>query len=606
MKGKELRALITLAGKVDPSLQAAMLKASNQSKKTSSTLSKAFSAINKGMLGVAGKISPAFQAGLTTVEQKAGKVLGVVQKGAGAVGKGLQVAGKAAKGLAIGVGAVAAVGTAAIAPLASQGLEYASNLTEVQNVVDTTFGKSASVIDAFSKTALQSYGLSTLQAKQYSSVVGSMFKSMGLGSQQTLTMSQNMTALAGDMASFYNLQPDEAFEKIRAGISGETEPLKQLGINMSVANLQAYAMSHGIKANYNDMTQAQQATLRYNYLLEAAKDSQGDFSKTSGSFANQQKLLQTNLQQAAGTIMQKMIPALSSGMAQINKFVTSLDTDKVGAFVGQLANMVTAFLPMVMQLMPIFGSILQTLLPPLITIAQQLMPIVILALQTLLAVIQPILPPIIQVVQQLLPPIAQILTAVAPLLIQLATIIGSVLGPVLSFVVGIIKTIADLISWIAKPLGDFLGKIGSLLGISGKAQNKISSLGSTSSTAKVPGYANGGFSATPAIFGENGLEAAIPIRPGNVRSLSIWAKTAQMLGIGRQESVDNRGHKVRFPQPRKGGGGLDLQGRPIQFIYAPVFHGERPTERILRQNAADVKRVLDDYFGEKGRLAWEQ
>ena len=606
MKGKELRALITLAGKVDPSLQAAMLKASNQGKKTSSTLSKAFGSINKGMLNVAGKISPSFQAGLTNVEKGASKAFGVVQKGAGAVGKGLQTAGKVAKGLAIGVGAVGAVGMAAITPLASQGLEYASSLTEVQNVVDTTFGKSASVIDNFSKSSLQSYGLSTLQAKQYSSVLGSMFKSMGLGSQQTLTMSQNMTALAGDMASFYNLQPDEAFEKIKAGISGETEPLKSLGINMSVANLQAYAMSKGIKTNYNSMTQAQQAQLRYNYLLNTTKDAQGDFSKTSGSFANQQKLIKTNLEQMSGTMMQKVMPALSTGMVQINKFITSMDTAQVGAFVGQLANMVVAFLPMVMQLMPIFGSLLQTLLPPIITIAQQIMPIVILALQTLLAVIQPILPPIIQVAQQLLPPIAQILTAIAPLLIQMATILGAVLGPVLSFVVGLIQKIADLISMVSKPFGDFLGKIGSLLGVSGKAQSTISSIGSTSSTAKVPAYAAGGFADSPSVFGEAGLEAAIPIRRGSARSLSLFAKTAQLLGVGGGDAGYSRGRKPRPFSPRPVGQTFGRPGPTIKFIYNPIFYGERPTERVLRKSATDVKRALDDYFEDRRRLAWEQ
>ena len=93
------------------------------------------------------------------------------------------------------------------------------------------------------------------------------------------------------MASFYNLNSDEAFAKIRSGISGETEPLKQLGINMSVANLEAYAMAQGIDKSYDSMTQAEQVMLRYNYLLSVTGDAQGDFARTSGSFANQQKLL---------------------------------------------------------------------------------------------------------------------------------------------------------------------------------------------------------------------------------------------------------------------------------------------------------------------------
>ena len=143
-------------------------------------------------------------------------------------------------------------------------IQAASDLEEVQNVVDTVFGESSAIIDNFAKNAVKSLGLSELSAKKYASTMGAMLKSMKLSDKQVLVMSQNMTALAGDMASFYNLSGDEAFNKIRAGISGETEPLKQLGINMSVANMEAYALSQGIDKSYNSMTQAEQAILRYN------------------------------------------------------------------------------------------------------------------------------------------------------------------------------------------------------------------------------------------------------------------------------------------------------------------------------------------------------
>jgi hypothetical protein len=641
MKGKELKALITLAGKVDPSLQAAMLKASNQSKKTSGAFGKAFSSINKTVLSTAGKISPAFQSGLQKVESGASKAFSVVKKGAGAVGKGFAVVGKAAAGIAVGIGAFGIASLTAMAPLASQGLEYASSLTEVQNVVDTTFGKGASVIDSFSKTALQSYGLSTLQAKQYSSVLGSMYKSMGLGSQQTLTMSQNMTALAGDMASFYNLNPDEAFQKIQSGVSGETEPLKELGINMSEANLQAFAMSQGIKTNYQDMTQAQQATLRYNYLLNATKDAQGDFAKTSGSFANQQRLLKSNFQQMAGTVMSKVMPALSQGMQTVNKFITGLDTGGISNVIGTLANSAVSFLPAIQQMMPMigktfssvlpalmqiaplvgnlislilpavaqiapeFGNMLQMILPALINIAQQLMPIMILGVQTFMSVLQPILPPLLQVAQQILPPVLQILTAIAPILVVLANIFSKILGPVLTMVVGLIQNIADLISSVAKPVGDFFNSIGSFLGISGSAQQKIASVGNTAATSKVPAYANGGFADEPSIFGEAGLEAAIPIRPGNSRSLGLLARTARLLGVSRPKPENPGGDLFKIfkpkPKPENPGGG----GRPILFTYAPVFNGERPTESVLKRDAQNVKRIIEDYFGEKGRLTWD-
>src|SRR5574344_1744916 len=150
---------------------------------------------------------------------------------------------------------------------AADGVKLASDLGEVQNVVDTTFGKNAESIDKFAKSAASAYGLSELAAKQYTGTLGAMLKSMGLTDGNVLSMSKDMVGLAGDMASFYNLDTAEAFEKIRSGISGETEPLKQLGINMSVVNLQAFAASSVIKKTYSSMTQGEQATLRYQYIM---------------------------------------------------------------------------------------------------------------------------------------------------------------------------------------------------------------------------------------------------------------------------------------------------------------------------------------------------
>ena len=171
-------------------------------------------------------------------------------------------------------------------------IDYASDLAEVQNVVDVAFGESSEKINEWAKTTLNAYGLNQLSAKRYAGTMGAMLKSAGLSGDAVDTMSMRITELSGDMASFYNLSGDEAFGKIRAGISGETEPLKQLGINMSVANLEAFALSQGIKTAYADMSQGQQVLLRYNYLLQTTADAQGDFARTSDSYANQTKLLQ--------------------------------------------------------------------------------------------------------------------------------------------------------------------------------------------------------------------------------------------------------------------------------------------------------------------------
>ena len=185
----------------------------------------------------------------------------------------------------------------------------ASDLNEVQNVVDTTFGTEGAIkVNEWARNAAEAFGESELQAKQFTSTLGAMFKSMGVGQADMEEMSMSLAGLAGDMASFYNLDPAEAFEKLRSGISGETEPLKQLGINMSVANLEAFALSEGITTAYDSMTQAEQATLRYQYIMSATADAQGDFADTSDSLANQQRILQLEIQTLAAEIGQDLMP----------------------------------------------------------------------------------------------------------------------------------------------------------------------------------------------------------------------------------------------------------------------------------------------------------
>lgn len=203
-------------------------------------------------------------------------------------------------------------------------IDLGSDLSEVQNVVDVTFGSMAEDVNEFAKTAITQLGLSETSAKQYTSTMGAMLKSMGLTTSEALTMSKTITGLSADMASFYNLDPSEAFAKIRSGISGETEPLKQLGINMSVANMQAYAMAQGITKAYSKMTQQEQALLRYNYLLSVTADAQGDFSRTSDSWANQTRILSEQFNALKAEIGQGLIAAFTPVVQALNVLINKL------------------------------------------------------------------------------------------------------------------------------------------------------------------------------------------------------------------------------------------------------------------------------------------
>lgn len=229
--------------------------------------------------------------------------------------------GAISKAFKIGLGYIS---VKAITGFVKATTEIASDLTEVQNVVDVTFGSMAKDINEFSKTALEQFGLSELSAKKYTSTMGAMLKSSGITGEAVKDMSIEMAKLSADMASFYNLPIEEAFSKIRSGISGETEPLKQLGINMRVANLEAYAMSQGIKKSWKEMTQAEQTMIRYKYLLSVTGDAQGDFARNSHTWANQTKILAEQWNSLKGTIGQGFINMLMPVIKGFNALIKKI------------------------------------------------------------------------------------------------------------------------------------------------------------------------------------------------------------------------------------------------------------------------------------------
>ncbi len=370
------------------------------------------------------------------------------------------------------IGGVKALGGALVdatkkmASFINEGVQNASNLQEVQNVVDTTFGDSASVIDEWSKKASTSFGMSELSAKKYNGTMGAMLKSMKLSDDEIIKMSTDMVGLAGDFASFYNLDSEEAFNKIRAGISGETEPLKQLGINMSVANLEAYAMSQGIDKAYNSMTQAEQATLRYNYLMSVTADAQGDFAKTSDSFANQQRIAQLQLENLATSIGSFLLPSINEAMIVFNDVLSGELTFEEGItrmteMIMGLANKIIEKLP---ELLNAGMSMLQTIVSGIQTALPQIIPIVLQIVNTLLTTIIQMLPQILQmgitIIVELANGLAQQLPTLIPIIIEaimslvetiidnLDQIIDAGINIVLALADGLIEALPKLIEKI--------------------------------------------------------------------------------------------------------------------------------------------------------------
>lgn len=176
-------------------------------------------------------------------------------------------------------------------------ITFSSDMIEVRNVIQGVFRDSSSEIQDFAKTAISSFGLTELQATKMTGVFGGILTSSGVASDSVALMSKNLTALAGDIASFYNLTQDESFKKLTSAITGETEAIRSLGVNMTVANLEAYALTQGITEQWRNLDYATQQTLRYNYIMQQLAMTQGDFARTSGTWANQVRLLSSNWQQ---------------------------------------------------------------------------------------------------------------------------------------------------------------------------------------------------------------------------------------------------------------------------------------------------------------------
>lgn len=218
----------------------------------------------------------------------------------------------------IGLAALAAKVVKFAIDFGKASVQAASDLAEVQNVVDVTFEDNSRAIDKWAQSAGKNFGLTETAAKKYASTIGAMLKSQGITGDAILSMSENLAGLAADMASFYNLDFDTAFEKIRAGITGETMPLKQIGINMSVANLEAFALEQGITKSYVAMSQGEQTMLRYQYLMKATADAQGDFARTSDSMANASRRVSASwetIKTKGGGLLMQVIEPLTSGIA---------------------------------------------------------------------------------------------------------------------------------------------------------------------------------------------------------------------------------------------------------------------------------------------------
>ena len=197
-------------------------------------------------------------------------------------------------------------------------LELGSDLAEVQNVVDVTFPNMTAQVDKFAKSAAQSFGLSETMAKQFTGTFGAMAKAFGFSESQAYELGSSLTKLAGDVASFYNISQDEAYTKLKSVFTGETESLKDLGVVMTQTALDSYALANGFGKTTAKMSEAEKVALRYSFVQNQLAAAQGDFARTSGSWANQVRILTLQFDSLKATIGQGLINLFTPVIRVIN------------------------------------------------------------------------------------------------------------------------------------------------------------------------------------------------------------------------------------------------------------------------------------------------
>lgn len=205
-------------------------------------------------------------------------------------------------------------------------LDLGSDLGEVQNVVDVTFPSMTAQVDKFAKSAAQSFGLSETMAKKFTSMFGTMARQFGFSEQAAYDMGTTLAGLAGDVASFYNMTQDEAYTKLKAVFSGETEVLKDIGIVMTQTALDAYAMANGFGKTTQQMSEAEKVALRYAFVQNQLTAATGDFARTSDSWENQVRIMKLQMDSLKATLGQGLINLFTPVIKVINTVLGKLST----------------------------------------------------------------------------------------------------------------------------------------------------------------------------------------------------------------------------------------------------------------------------------------
>ena len=223
-----------------------------------------------------------------------------------------------------------------LAGVATEGLTSYGDYIETLNLFSVSMGKASESAYDFAVQAQDLLGIDITQWMKAQGVFMTLGKGFGIAEDRAAVMSQQLTQLGYDISSFYNINVADAMQKVQSAFSGELEPVRRLGYDLSQARLQAIALSLGIDENVSSMTQAEKASLRYYALLTQVTDAQGDLARTLDSPTNQLRILQAQMEQTRRSLGLLLIPIMNQVLPYLNALIRVLKIviDEIAALFG--------------------------------------------------------------------------------------------------------------------------------------------------------------------------------------------------------------------------------------------------------------------------------
>ncbi len=215
-------------------------------------------------------------------------------------------------------------GVYALIKVGRESIKTFSDLIEIQNVTNKSFGDMAYKIEELAKVSVPDFGMSELTLKQIASRYQAMGVAMGFTQGRMSDMSIELTKLAADMASFYNVEQKAVAESLESVFTGTTRPLRTYGLDLTQATLQEWALKQGLDANIASMSQAEKTMLRYQYVMAQTRSISGDFKDTQMTMANQVRILKQSFEQLASVIGGALVNAFKPFIVNLNRAMQSV------------------------------------------------------------------------------------------------------------------------------------------------------------------------------------------------------------------------------------------------------------------------------------------